>query len=282
MTRKLTPYLLIIPACVLFLVFCVAPIGIVAVQSLWRTNYIVSEFVGLRNYLRIFTDDDTLRVISNSFAYSALIVPGYMAIALTVVMLTFNAKPWLQAYSRFAFYLPTVIAGVILSMVWRWGFHPVGGLANWLLGLVGLGPYMWMAGRWSAIVGISIVIVMASGGGTIVILQAATLSINHEIIDAARIDGASWLQVKARIVLPIITPMILLLLLVSLIGTLQIYETIYVMYPVADAHNLMFDVYWTAFTRSRYGLASAKTMVLMGVILVAAVTQRLIQKRWAV
>jgi multiple sugar transport system permease protein len=104
------------------------------------------------------------------------------------------------------------------------------------------------------------------------------LSIPTALYDSARIDGASWFQIKIWIILPIVTPTIFVLSLLYMIGTFQVWETIYLLRPIQAANNLMMDVYLTGFTFSRYGMAAAKSIVLMILILSLSLIKRRIEK----
>ena len=271
-------YGLIFPAFAMWALFFILPVGVVGYLSLFKTNFINTTFVGLANYARLLRDPAFGETLGNSFLYVAFIPTTSLILAIGLALAVYNDSKRMQSYLRAMIYVPTVVAGVILTMVWRWVFHPVSGLANWLLSMVGIESVIWMGGRLSAIIGISVVILSFSCGGQLVIIMASMLSIPHEIVEAARIDGASWLQVKMRIVLPLLVPIIMLCLLVAVIGAMQIWETIFLMSPTQDAHNLMYSIYFTGFQMGRYGLASAMTIVLMVIIACVAGVQRVIER----
>ena len=259
--------------------YFVLPVGVVGYKSLFKTNFIHTEFVGLSNYGELLTNQEFGQTLANSFLYVAFIPTTSIIVAVGIALASYNDSKRMQSYLRAMIYVPTVIAGAILSMVWRWVFHPVSGLANWALGLVGIESVIWMGGRLSGIIAISIIILSYTCGGQLVIIMASMLSIPHEVIEAARIDGANWFQVKLRIILPLLVPIIMLCLLVAVIGAMQIWETIFLMAPTQDSHNLMYSIYFTGFQLGRYGLASAMTMVLMAIIACVAGVQRVIE-RW--
>ncbi len=271
-------YILLLPAMCFFALFSVAPIVIVGRLSLFKTNYITSKFVGLANYVKIFTEPDIMATILNSFVYAIWLVVGGVTVGITTSLLIIDMRKRVHDVMRFVFYIPVFASGIIIATVWRWILHPQIGLANWFLSLVGIEPVMWLGFRFVAISVLSIMIVSVSMGATLVIYLAAMLSIPSTLFDSAKIDGATSCQIKTRIILPIITPTIFMRTLISMIGAMQIWETIYLMRPIVAANNLMFDIYLTGFTFSRYGLAAAKTLVLMLLILGMSIAKRRLER----
>ena len=279
MKRNLIAYSLITPALIAWILFSVLPIGIVLWLSLFDTNFIRSTFLGLGNYTRLIRDPSFGQMMANSFLFVAFIPTSSLIIAVALALSTYNESRRLQNYVRLMIYIPTVIAGAILTMVWRWVFHPVSGLVNWLLSLAGIESVIWMGGRLSSILAISMMILSYTCGGQLVIIMAAMMGISHEVVDAARIDGATWWQVKTRIVLPLLVPIMTLCYLVATIGAMQIWESIFLMAPTQEAYNLMYGIYFTGFQMGKYGLASAQTIVLMLIIGCVAGAQKVIE-RW--
>jgi ABC-type sugar transport system permease subunit len=255
------------------------PVVMVLRLSLFDTNYISYTYVGLRNYVEIFMEPAYWERLYTSFLYTAILVPAGLIVSTVVSLYVINMKKWVQNYVRFVVYIPIFAAGIIMSTVWRYIFHARYGLLNWLIGLMGIEPVIWLGSKYTAMIGICTAILVCSIGFQVVVLVASMLSVTNEIFDAARIDGASWWQIKLRILLPMQIPTISLMAMLSMIGTMQIWETIYMMTgggPMDSTANLMYDVYQTGFLYSRYGLASAKTIVLMLLILgMTLVKQRL-------
>ena len=127
-----------------------------------------------------------------------------------------------------------------------------------------------MANKFDAIGVISLSIIVVSIGGQLIILLSAILGIDKSIYDSALIDGASWWQIKTKIIIPIIAPTIYIITLFGVIGAFQIWESIFILSPITTAYNLMYDSYSTAFRFSHYGLGSAKSIILMSLILIVA------------
>jgi len=269
--------LLLLPAVILFGLMLVA-VGVNFRLSLFRSNIITEVFIGVGNYVEILTDPGFRRRLINSLLYAVVLVPTQAGIPLLLALMIFDVKKSLRSAVMFSLYLPTFTAGIIISTVWRWIFHPRVGLANWVLSLVGFGPMMWMGYRGTAILGISTVLTSVALGFYTLVYMTALLSVSSEVIDAARIDGASPARIRFSILVPIVSPTIKLISLLVAIGAMQVWETIYMMAPVHSATNLMYDLYQTAFRFSRHGLGAAKSVVLMTIIVVLAVVKRRIER----
>ena len=269
--------LLLLPAVILFCLMLVA-VGVNLRLSLFRSNIITEVFIGVGNYVEILSDSGFHRRLINSLLYAVVLVPAQAGIPLVLALFIFDIKKSIRSSVMFALYLPSFTAGIIISTVWRWILHPRAGLANWLLSLFGAGPIMWMGYRGTAIIGISMALTSVALGFYTLVYMTALLSVPSEVIDAARIDGASAARIRVAVLVPIVSPTIKLITLLVAIGAMQVWETIYMMAPVQDATNLMYDLYQTAFRFSRHGLGAAKSVVLMLIIVVLAVVKRRVEK----
>lgn len=258
---------MLIPAVLCSLPIYVIPIAILGRLSLFKTDYISSKFVGFSNYMKVLKDPG---IFINSFMYAALLFAGGLLLAVFLSLVVLNMGRGAQSYLRFITFIPGLTAGVIISTVWRWIFHPRSGLANWVLGLFGAEPVMWMAYRFIAIGAIAFIVIISSQAMQVMILQAVIKGIDTQVYEAAGIDGASWLQIKIKIVLPALMPTIGFLGLLAIIAGFQIWETIMLMSPITSAYNLMYDAYSTAFRLSKYGLGAAKSIILMLIIFIAS------------
>ncbi len=253
---------LLAPALVLCALFMVWPMFEIVKLSLSSTNFITTEFVGLRNYARTFADQAFLRSIANSGVYivitTVLRIGGALLIALVVYPLS---KKW-QDGARFAFYIPSLCGGIIIAAIWRWVFH-WNGPVNGLLGI----KVAWFGSGLTAIPAISLIVVAASLGGMVILLLASILSIDPELYDAAKVDGASPRQIKWRIVVPIIMPMVWLMILLSVIAGPQIFENIWALAPAEHSASMTFHIFTQAFQNGNHGRAAAQAIVLLVLML---------------
>lgn len=266
-SRGVFVFLLLLPSTLLFLTFEALPMGWVIRYSVFKTNFIVTRFVGIGNYIKIFQDEKFIRTLVNSLCYTGLMVCGYTIIPLLIALVTSNISYRIRNIVRFVVYVPALSSGVIIANVWLWIYRPLeDGLLNWMISPLVSEPIAWMGIRWAAISGISLMLVMTNMGSITLILMAAVLSVQKDIVDSATVDGASTWQIRFKIIMPMILPSFLFCVLLAMTGSMLMYETIFIMYPTAEAHNLMYDIFDTGFVNGWYGMASAKTVVLVIII----------------
>jgi len=282
LTRRFSPYLLLLPQMAAFVIIAVFPCAFLMRLIFLRTDFISSEWVGLGNIVKLAGDRVFWKVIINTLIYMLLITSATTILTVLATLPCLDLSRKAQAYVRFVSMIPSMAAGMVVSSVWRWIFHPSVGLANWALGLFGIEPMWWFGSRWAGIAAISTVIVYG-GSGQIVILMASALSLSRDIVEAAKIDGATPGQIRRYIVLPHMAPAIALIGTLAMIGVSQMWETVMMMSnggPDYGTATLMFDIYETAFLESQFGYGSAKTLVLVLLVLVLALTKRRIE-RWS-
>ena len=262
---------LLFPGAVFLLVFTALPIIMMVAESFYKSDYIVREFVGLKNYIKTFQDPEYWSSFSASFLYSVLICPVVTLVPLLVALMVYDLPKRIRTYTRFVFFVPSFSAGVIISQVWRWIFQPRMGILNHLLGLVGIAPVMWMGTRVSAITGISLMMVMGGMGLPLLIYLSRILAIDEELYETAVMDGASKFQIRMRVVLPELIPTILLVVLMTMFSGFYILETIIMMTGGGyGSRNFIFDIYHQGIYKNALGVASARSVLLF--VLVFALT----------
>ena len=222
-------FLLLAPALVLFVLFTIVPIVYVINMSMFKTNMITTTFVGVGNYVKAFRDKSFVRHFVNTWVYTGFLTIGWTIIPLGVALLAYNMHRVVQSYVRFIFYVPTFASGVIISTVWLYILNPTRGLANWIMTSIGLGRQMWLGERLLAIGSLSFILITSYLGFYILIYMSAILAIPKEVLESARMDGASEWQVKTKIVVPNISPTIFFISLLTMIAALQMWETIFIM-----------------------------------------------------
>ena len=274
-SRGVFIFLLLLPSALLFLIFSALPIGWVIRYGFFKTDFIVTKFVGFGNYIKIFQDEKFIQTLINSLAYMGVMVCGYTTIPLLIALVTSDISYRIRNIVRFVIYVPTLASGVIIANVWIWIYRPLeDGLLNWMISPLVSEPIAWMGIRWAAITGISVMLVMTNMGAITLILMAAVLSVQKDIVDSATVDGASTWQIRLRIMFPMVLPTFLFCVFLAMIGSMQMYETIFIMYPTVEAHNLMYDIFNTGLVNGWYGLASAKTIVLVIIILILSLIRQ--------
>ena len=174
------------------------------------------------------------------------------------------SKRWHDG-ARFALYIPSLCGGIMIAAIWRWVFH-FNGPVN---GLLGLDIQWWNSGM-TAIPAIALIGVAATLGSVVILLLAACLAIDPELYDAAKIDGASARQIRWRIVVPLIMPMVWLMILLSVIAGPQIFENIWALAPAEHSASMTFYIFTTAFQEGNHGRAAAAAVVLLVMMLCMA------------
>jgi multiple sugar transport system permease protein len=180
-------------------------------------------------------------------------------------------------------YVPGLSSGLIMTLVWRWLLQKQG-LINGALVTLGLPGVPWMTEAWWSRVSIALISLVAGIGGTVILFSASMHSIPGELRDAAVMDGANDREYRRHIVRPLMTPTILLVLLLNIVGIMQMWETMYVLFqsggPEGAATSPVYEIFMTAFLFGKQGYAAAKGVLLMVVIAaILAVKQRV--EKWA-
>ncbi len=270
-------YLFILPWLLGLIIFTAGPVIFSLFLSLMKWNIgSPIEFVGLDNYIRLLTRDElfwqSLKVTS---IYTFVSIPLGMAGSL-IVALMMNQKIRGIVLFRAIYYLPTVISGVAVSMLWMWLFHPRYGLINWFLSLVGIRGPGWLASEQWALPAL-IVMSLWGVGGNMLIYLAGLQSIPTQLYEAAEIDGAGDWRKFWHITIPMISPVIFFNLIMSIIGSFQVFTQAYIM-GGSDSlggaggpnYATLFYVLYLfrqAFGYLRFGLASAQAWILLVIIL---------------
>jgi multiple sugar transport system permease protein len=266
-----------------FLMFTLGPMLASLYFSL--TEYSVfspPSFVGLRNYVELLTDD-RLHAIAmyNTAYYTAFQVPISLVLALAVAVLLNQGLPGENLF-RTIYYLPSVVSGVAISMLWLWLFDPNLGLVNVVLGWFGIRGPLWLQDpRWSKPA--LILMSMWGIGRPMVIFLAGLQGVPQELYDAAMADGAGWWQKIRHVTIPLITPTIFFNLVMGIIGSFQVFTNAYVMTRGGPVNSTLFYVlylYNNAFGYFRMGYASAMAWILFLIILVLTVLQFRLAGHW--
>ncbi len=276
---KRLPYLLILPAAVFFVLFVGVPLVMVGQLSLFKTDYIQSRFIGLGNYVRLLHDEMFWKAVVNCLIYACIMAPAQTIGATILALLLFDSSKRVQDVMRFVYYIPSFAAGIVLSKVWRWMFSQ-NGIVNYLLSLVHIPAVPWLLERGPGLLAVAMALILTGTGGQIVIILGAMLSIPRDILDAARIDGAPGWQLKRKVIVPMVMPSILMILMLTILGAMQMWETARFMTggaPMGGTATIVLDIVTTGIEQSNYGLAAAKGVVMIGIIMVLLQVKRRIE-----
>ena len=268
--KRAWPYLFILPWIIGFLVFTLGPLVLSFVMSFFDWSITgTPKFRGLGNYIEMFTtDDQVLKSLSISLKYAAIFVPLNMIIALVLAMLI--SQPVKGAkFFRTIFYIPAVISGVAVSIIFGWLLNGNYGVINYLLSLLGIDGPQWLVDpKWAII---AVIFASAFGVGSMMLIFYTDIkNIPIDLYEAAAIDGAGPARQFFSITLPMITPTILFNLITSIISSFQQVTLVMLLTnggPMKSTYFYGLMTYNNAFKFHKLGYASANAWVMFIIIL---------------
>jgi multiple sugar transport system permease protein len=282
---RLTGLAYVAPAALFVLVFTAYPLG----QMVWMSFHDWSlltppDWVGLDNYRRAFADGQFWVSFLFTLKYTAIITPLLIVGGYLLALLTTPNSP-LRRLTRTTVFIPVVIGLGVSSLLWYWLFSTDFGLVNKALQDLGVisGPVLWLgvdADR-SNLAIIASVVWKVIGFGMILFVGAIQ-AIPTEIHEASLVDGASWWQRVTRVILPLTLRTVLVVTLVSVIGSLLAFDQFYIMtagQPQNETATSVFYVYLNSFPYLRLGYGAALSMILALTILAFTVVQLLLTRR---
>ena len=233
---------------------------------------------GLKHYEFIKNDPQFWNAMKNTVTYTVATVPFGILLALILSELIYRRNKRIQVFFKSAYYLPSVVSTVVLSIVWAWIYQPFNGILNYFVEELGQEPINWLGNPSYALPAIIVMSIVGGVGVSVVFITAAMGAIPQSLYDAAHIDGASeWVRFW-RVTVPLLRPTLLYLSVVGFIGNFQVFEQIYVMtqggpgYPGAT-ETVGYLIYSSAFTSLNLGRAAAQSVVLFFAILIFSVLQ---------
>ncbi|MDQ3656703.1 MAG: sugar ABC transporter permease [Chloroflexota bacterium] len=273
MRKQWTAYLFLAPVLLLFSVFTVFSVGYAFYLSFHQWNILepAKPFVGLDNYARLIDDERFREAVVNTFYYTAASVPLTIGLGLAVALLL-NNQIRARGIFRTLFYLPVVTPLVIASIIWKWVYNGDYGLANYYLMKFNLidEPLLWLADPNLAMPSVIISSVWKGVGFAMVVYLAGLQSIPEDYYDAAKIDGATgWRRLK-DITIPLLSATTLFLLVISILGSFQVFTQIFIMTnggPLGKTRTIVWYIYTTAFRDFNMGYAAAMAFALFAIML---------------
>ncbi len=270
-------------------------------MSLYRWGIGGSEgFVGLENFIHLFTSREFYSSLLNTFYYSILNIPLSLTFGFFFAILL-NEKIKGRGIFRTIYFLPMVTSIIAISIVWKWLYNPERGVLNYLLSLVGLKPLKWLEdprsifevffglkikGPSLALFSLVFMNVWKSTGYNVIIILAGLQNIPSEYYEAAKIDGANWWQRFWHITFPLISPTTFYLLIISVIFSFNMFAPVWMMTgpppgsPLGTTKVALYYFYEQSFELWKLGYGAAVSIVLFLIILIITMIQRkVIEKR---
>jgi multiple sugar transport system permease protein len=272
------------PAILFVAIFVAYPLGRLVWLSLTNASLLGGgRFDGLKNYVRAFNDATFWSSLLFTIKYTLYITPILMGLGFLAALLTAQNTP-LRKFTRGVIFLPVVIGLGTSSLLWWWLFDQQVGLFNRVLVDLHIisGPIVWFTDAELALWAVIISVVWKVVGFGMLLFVANIQSIDQEINEAARIDGASYWQRVAKIVLPLSYRTILLATLISAIGSMLAFEQFYIMTAGGPQGHTFTSVYWiyqNSFVFFKLGYGSALSVILTLIIVAGTAMQILLTRR---
>jgi len=231
--------------------------------------------VGLENFRKVLADPDFVKALRNTAVYVGISVPITLFLALILATLL-KQVTFGRSFFRLVNFSPYVTSVVAITMVWHWIFDRHAGLLNYVISTLGsfFGAKVafvdWLGDPSLALPAVIILSVWRFVGYQAIILLAGMQSIDREYYEAAKVDGGSGLQVWWHITLPLLTPQIFFVFIISVIGAFRLFQEVLILFqgpgPEKSVLTLVYYLYEKAFGLGQYGLASAASVILFAIV----------------
>jgi raffinose/stachyose/melibiose transport system permease protein len=248
------------PAIIIYTIFMVYPL----LNSLRLSFYTFTAenqpvFIGINNYITLFTDSSFAPrfwgALKNNSVFFAIHMVVQNSIALLLAALVANERRWGSSFYRTIFFMPTVLSVVIIGFIWNLILNPLWGVSKSILDVVGLGILFkpWLGLSQTALPTVSLISVWQFMGIPMILFYAALIGIPEELLEAARVDGATGWQTFWRIRFPLILPTVGIVAILTFVGNFNAFDLIYTMKGANAGPDFATDIMGTFFYRTFFG-----------------------------
>ncbi len=280
---KWVPYLFLVPYLIAFFAFRFGPSIAGFFISLTRWNIVgQAKFVGFNNFVELFKDPNFIKSLVNTLYFMLLTVPSLVIGGLLIAMLVDQPLKGRMAARTFVF-MPYVIMSTVVGVIWLWIFDTHFGILNYYLGFLGIKPIAWLSSINWAMPAVAIATVWWTIGFNMILFLAGLQDIPNELKEAARIDGASSWQVFWNVTLPLLTPTTIVVVMLTLINTFQVFAQVYVMTgggPSMATLTVVQYMYVQSFQYYRLGYGSAIAYVIFMFLVAFILIEKKFLKRF--
>ena len=277
--ETISGYLFLLPSLIFFVGFVVYPMFMCIFTSFFDSTMGRSDiFVGLANYKELFTDPIFLRALKNTVIIVVVSVPVTCAFSLWAASVIYKLQGPLRSAFRCIFYLPVVTGSVAVTVVWKWMYNNYYGIFNYLGKAVGIldKNINWLGDANFALGCIILILLTTSVGQPIVLYVSALGNVDHSLVEAAQVDGATNLQVFWRIKWAQIMHTTLYILIITTINSFQCFALIQLLTSGGPNHStdtIMYYIYYQAFKLYHYGYGNAMGVILAVIIAIFSAIQ---------
>ena len=268
--KKYTPYLFLLPAVAVLIVFFFIPFFQTFGLSFfdYSSSIYNPTFNGVDNYIKLFKEPIFYKVMFNTFMYLIIAVPFLVTFPLFLAILINQKIRGITLY-KILLYLPVIVSIVVAAIAFKW-LYAGQGILNYILTLFHLEPIGWLVDTKWALFSVAIVTIWKGIGYYMMIYLASLMSVPQDLYEACDIDGANFLTKHLTVTIPHIMPTIALVSTISTISAMKVFAEIYVMTkggPLNSTKTIVYYIYERAFENLDLGYASALAVVLLVVVM---------------
>ena len=269
--KKYTPYLFLLPAAAVLIVFFFIPFFQTFGLSFfdYSSSIYHPTFNGLDNYVKLFKEPIFYKVMFNTFMYLLIAVPFLVTFPLFLAILINQKIRGITLY-KILLYLPVIVSIVVAAIAFKW-LYAGQGILNYALSLVHIPPINWLVDTHWALFSVAVVTIWKGIGYYMMIYLASLMSVPQELYEACDIDGANFITKHLTVTVPHIMPTIALVSTISTISAMKVFAEIYVMTkggPLDSTKTIVYYIYERAFENLDLGYASALAVVLLIIVMI--------------
>jgi multiple sugar transport system permease protein len=291
-SRVLTPYAMLAPGIVLFVLFMAAPIVYTVFLSFQKKQVIglglgsggqTTAFAGLENYVGTLTDSEFGASVGRVLLYGVVLIPCMLGLALLFALLLDSRRTRAVTFSRVAIFLPYAVPAVISSLLWGFLYLPAVSPFYWVFDRLG-----WdvdsVLGSGTVLFAIANIALWGGVGFNMIVIYTSLRAVPSDVYEAARLDGANEVQIALRIKIPMVAPALVMTGLFSMVATLQVFAEPTTLRPLTNSLSTSWSplmlVYRDAFTRDDiYSAAATSVVIALATFIVSFLFLRVVQKR---
>jgi multiple sugar transport system permease protein len=276
--RNAIVYIFLIPTLIHFLIFQIFPFAFSFVLTFLDWKIIGDpEFVGLKHWMRFLEDKLAWKAIWNTVLFSIYYIVPTMALGL-ILALIINSGVWLKGFFKGIFFLPVVTSFVIIAGIWGWLFRGTeSGMVNYLLSLFGVDTQLFLSDSGQALIVLAGLSIFKVAGSTMIYYFAGLQSIDKQLYESARIDGATPFKIFWSITFPLLKPIHFYVAIITTIGSFQIFDSTFLLTgggPNYATTTIVFYLYQQGFGGLNLSYAAVLSYVLFFIILIISLIQR--------
>lgn len=283
-SKRVAPYLFLAPFGLLFLAFLIAPMIYAFTLAIYRTTVVGgTKFVGADNFIRALGDPKFWQGVVVLLQFAVIQIPGMVAVALLIALILDSGTVYLKSFFRVSLFLPYAVPAVIATLIWGYLYGPAFGPFTQLANILHLPAPDFLSAR-TVLPSIANIANWEYTGYQMIIYYAALQAIPGDLEEAAAMDGANAFTYALKVKLPLIAPMIVVTIIFSIIGSLQLFSEPYLLHNIAptqitNSYTPNYYAYSLAFSNQQYNYSAAVSFVLGAVTAVISYVFMLVVNR---